>query len=446
MASPHGRGRNQKSERKALTLWLTLLVTLGALLRLMYFAVTGPTERVYDVEGHIEYIEYVATNAAIPPTKEGWQFYQPPLYYAFAAPVYKAAVSLLDLDRNATLRTLQSLSLFLSLAGLFLGLSLAFSLFRESPRAIPAFIGAFAVFPALIFQSGQINNDVLLTFLALLSLAMLAAWWRSLKHWLFFGAVVAGSLAFLTKANGVLLPLIAIGSLLLHPDLGGSAKSRLGLAAIALCIVIAGWYPVHRLMSDRGIVQSVSETGNPAAFVVTNLTNLHGGLRVENGLENYFTFNPAAFIPVTYNHSWSDPHRRQYLWEYFYRSMLLADDPHGDKIQWISMAVLTLGLLLPLAAAVGVIAWVRGGDAIGRAMAVAFILVITAHVVMRFLAPFSSTQSFRYATALVVPLLYFAVAGIEALPMGTRGILRSLWCVFVAACCGLFVSFALYQL
>ena len=41
-----------------------------------------------DVEGHIEYIQYVINNHSIPDKDECWSCYHPPVYYIAAAPSY----------------------------------------------------------------------------------------------------------------------------------------------------------------------------------------------------------------------------------------------------------------------------------------------------------------------------------------------------------------------
>jgi hypothetical protein len=44
-----------------------------------------PTTAGFDVEGHLQYIDYVQTQRSLPLADQGWEMYHPPLYYALAA-------------------------------------------------------------------------------------------------------------------------------------------------------------------------------------------------------------------------------------------------------------------------------------------------------------------------------------------------------------------------
>ncbi len=47
------------------------------------------TRSGFDWSGHVDYIRYVATNWRVPVATEGWEMFQPPLYYFLSAIVYK---------------------------------------------------------------------------------------------------------------------------------------------------------------------------------------------------------------------------------------------------------------------------------------------------------------------------------------------------------------------
>ncbi len=53
----------------------------GFALQAVYLSGTPCFLRSYDVEGHIQYINYVASHFALPGQQSGWETYQPPLYY-----------------------------------------------------------------------------------------------------------------------------------------------------------------------------------------------------------------------------------------------------------------------------------------------------------------------------------------------------------------------------
>ncbi|HEX3044753.1 MAG TPA: hypothetical protein VHY08_08350 [Bacillota bacterium] len=64
----------------------------GFLIRVLYFLITPYNVREYDVDGHIQYIQYILNHWSIPSRNYGWETFQPPLYYFAAAFVYKTFV------------------------------------------------------------------------------------------------------------------------------------------------------------------------------------------------------------------------------------------------------------------------------------------------------------------------------------------------------------------
>jgi hypothetical protein len=64
----------------------TLILCLALLVLCFYWAATPWTLRNYDVKhlgetGHLDYVNYVASHAALPRPNPGWEYFQPPLYY-----------------------------------------------------------------------------------------------------------------------------------------------------------------------------------------------------------------------------------------------------------------------------------------------------------------------------------------------------------------------------
>ena len=51
----------------------------------------------YDIEGHIEYIEYIATKGLLPLASDGWEMLQAPLNYIINAPLYALLIKRIEL-------------------------------------------------------------------------------------------------------------------------------------------------------------------------------------------------------------------------------------------------------------------------------------------------------------------------------------------------------------
>ena len=94
----------------------TVLIAIGgAALRVVYVLGTYYSERAHDTGPHIDYAKYLATHLRLPPAGGGWEFFQPPLYYAVAAAWLRAGAAL-GQTTESILSTLQFFSLLCSLA------------------------------------------------------------------------------------------------------------------------------------------------------------------------------------------------------------------------------------------------------------------------------------------------------------------------------------------
>ena len=195
-------------------------MALAGLLALQYLDVTGPWVRQHDVEGHREYVEHLATERSLPSVRQGWETWQPPLYYVVAA-AWKSLFSGVSYDDP--FRPVQFLAAVLYLALMVASLPLL----RRCQFAPAEAAGALGILglPAHLFFSGRISNDVLLPILGggvMLVTAEFAG--QGERRWLWW---LAGLLPLSLAAKG----------------------SSLGIAAGALMVVLysesrrAGWVP-----------------------------------------------------------------------------------------------------------------------------------------------------------------------------------------------------------
>jgi hypothetical protein len=80
-----GMGSFLLAKRLSYPPWVAYPVALAGLLAVQYLGVTTPWVRQHDVEGHREYVNYLVSDGILPAVKQGWETWQPPLYYALAA-------------------------------------------------------------------------------------------------------------------------------------------------------------------------------------------------------------------------------------------------------------------------------------------------------------------------------------------------------------------------
>jgi 4-amino-4-deoxy-L-arabinose transferase-like glycosyltransferase len=200
----------------------------------------------FDVEGHLAYINYLLNNGRIPLANEGWQTYQPPLYYIVSAAAVSASNAIFAPQKLA-----YSLKLIPFLCGLGIILVTFYAaktVFPES-KAKQALSAVFAsIVPMNIYISHYISNESLCGFMmalsVLLTLHVLKSEEKPLKKSFVLGIVLG--LSLLTKYTPfILLPVIAVVLLyeFAFERRYGFLKILGSFAAITLPIIlIASWF------------------------------------------------------------------------------------------------------------------------------------------------------------------------------------------------------------
>ncbi len=377
----------------------------GCLLRYAYFSVTPHDVRGHDFDGHLEYTQIVA-ETGLPP-EQGWQAYQPPLYYYLAAPWYKAGQWLSGTVVGGA-NAIQAFSLLLSWLTLGLGAFVSYRLFPSdkegASRAV--FVGFLALLPSLILAAPRINNDALATLVAFVSYALLLLWYRRPSRALWLWLAASLGIGLLAKSTTMLLIVIAVFSLAFHPRFSWKQKAvRLGQMAL-VGLVVAGWFVVPRALQAK----------DGRSMVVGNLYKLTNF--VKNEPQYLLTFNPAEMLAIPYNNPYDDDARRQYFWEYFYRSALTGEFQFGDSRTFLARSMIASSLALVLLSLVAL-----AGDLRRRARETVplwggLLLYLLFAFAYRIAFPYSSSQDFRYVLPMTIPLGYYAAAGLRSSPLG----------------------------
>jgi Flp pilus assembly protein TadD len=202
-----------------------------------------PFHAGFDSKDHLKYIDYIQQHWSLPSPSEGWEMYQPPLYYFIAAPILSfCKLSINDPGSVVVLRTLNA----------FLGLAqcvLVFLTLRLLLPAKTALVGLLlaAFLPMHLYLMHYVTNELLTATLATLTIYLCL---RLLKKetpraadFAFVGLALGATM--LTKATGILLfPIviaaICVGRRRTRPAFAIWLRS-LGLL-IATCLAVCGWY------------------------------------------------------------------------------------------------------------------------------------------------------------------------------------------------------------
>jgi tetratricopeptide (TPR) repeat protein len=222
-----------------------LLVLFAALWLVLFWNNTRllPFHVGFDSKEHLKYINYIQEHRALPLPTEGWEMYQPPLYYFVAA----ASLAVGKLSTNDPMSVL-----VLRLLGAVFGIAqfvFAFLSLRLLLPARAALVGLLlAVFlPMHLYLAHYVTNEILAATLATVTLYLCLRLLRSDKpsasQFAWLGLAIGG--AMLTKATGILLLPIVIAAIA-----GKLAYARAPIAIslrnlgllLAICFAVCGWH------------------------------------------------------------------------------------------------------------------------------------------------------------------------------------------------------------
>lgn len=380
---------------------------VGVLLRIFYVFVTPVTVRAHDVGGHLDYIRFILAHWSIPHAEDGWEFHQPPLYYALAAVWTRAWDFFGDTGMLAALRSLQISSLIFSLGALAMATWIGVMLFPKERQRLSAalFLAIVAVFPGLLYIAARVSNDALSHFLSFTALALLLRWWQTKSHRVWYLLAVIIGLACLTKISAAVLLAAALLCLLLRSQ--DTWRSKLFHGSIWLLLVgsIAGWLAALRLFLEKDITRTV---------LLGNKGMDHALAVPQTGIA-FLVFHPWEILRVTFNEPWTDLSRRQFFWEFFFKSAFFGEYQF-EAMRWLCIAILTCGLLMIPLIFAGIVTTLRQRARRLSAVPVlvTFVLLLAAAVLYAAKFRYAPNQDFRFSVLLIVPVAFFIVTAIEA--------------------------------
>ena len=219
----------------------------------------------YDVTGHLSYIRYIQVNHALPQASEGWEMFQPPLYYVICAALLQMlSLSVAD---GAGVMAVRVFGLVIGVAH-FVVVWASLRLLFPGDRAKSRWgLVLAACLPPLLYLSQYVTNEALAAALVsasiYLTLRMLRAERASWKLWAGLGLCLGAAL--LTKSTAVLALPVILAALLgkevqrLKSKVQSRGTEDAGLAfeagkrslwkgagrlgvVVAVCAVVCGWH------------------------------------------------------------------------------------------------------------------------------------------------------------------------------------------------------------
>jgi tetratricopeptide (TPR) repeat protein len=222
----------------AATAWIFLLWHNASLL---------PFVSGYDATDHVAYIKYIQERWRLPLPNEGYEMFQPPLYYGLSAGVL--SILRLSVADGTAIIALRALTVGFGIAHAAIAAFCLRLLFPTRPGA--QFVGFLlaAFLPMQLYLSHYVTNE---TLAAVLISASIYLGLRILKKqgasiWDYLGLGLCMGTALLTKATSLLLLPPVLGALIIKMSRERTALRRaiqkIGVMLIAFAIT-GGWYYV----------------------------------------------------------------------------------------------------------------------------------------------------------------------------------------------------------
>lgn len=249
-AAPTDPGARKNPWRFALPLLLLLYLGFAGIHAALLPTGAAGYQNAPDEAAHVVFVRNVAslhlpthdnpTPYSAKPANYGYEWHQPPLYYALAAPF-------LILGEQGV----RIFSILCGLCGLLLIYRAGRLLFPTDPVAAPLAVGLAALMPTHIAITSTVNNDALLEVCFSASLLLLIGALQkgfTTRTALWLGLSLGA--AFLTKATGLLLLPVFAFALYLMGRSGASRKELLRSAGItlALAVLLSGWWYARNQM------------------------------------------------------------------------------------------------------------------------------------------------------------------------------------------------------
>lgn len=205
-----------------------------------------PLEWGFDASGHLDYVRYLLERRSVPLADQGWQMFQPPLYYALAAAALASTRVALSSDGAVVV---------LRLLGMGIGITHVLLVGAILRRVLPGRPGlqaigaaAAAFLPCMLYLHHFPTNEILAAMLATASLLVAVGLlqdetWAPRRHVLL--GVLLG-LSLLAKFSTLLLlpPILGALGLRALASLPRDRLRRVGVVCISVAamLVTCGWH------------------------------------------------------------------------------------------------------------------------------------------------------------------------------------------------------------
>jgi 4-amino-4-deoxy-L-arabinose transferase-like glycosyltransferase len=391
-----------------------------------------PAVRTGDFDGHLNYFNRMLESFSPPLASEGFQMYNPPLYYfvsALAFRVFGPAGTLSDVIRYAQL--VNTASTFFSVVLLFLILRRVFS----GRLVVVLSLSVVAFLPMCLVKAPSVSGDSTLTLLCTLTFYLWQRYSESRSRAFAALAGLAAGLCFLTRYTGLFM-ILGISAGFLYIAVRDRSSRRRALMDmclyVSLAFAVSGWYYARNLMVFHHLFPI---NGTPEMFFFRQFPGYRDWSFYAN-VKALFINSPfnkdniiESFPAGTYTTFWADGQRL----------FLGTWDPVP------SIVALALSLMPTLLIIYGVFRGLSGMVSNGRDSRTIFLMgciltlsmSLAAYALGTYSYPYYSMVKSFYVMFCIVPFICLLALGLEAWTARSGHITAVLW---LASACALQMS------
>lgn len=400
-----------------LTISLTVAVSY-----ITYCSLQGDIESYsYDLGGHLEYLDYIRTYLQIPPFNQGWQYYQPPLYYV-AAFLWDAICSWCGTNEaHYHIKNFALLCIVISAAVMHKMARLLEQKKFLSPSGALLLAPSVCLMPCAVMMSMRVSNDVL--NLMLVSITLYVA-------------------LLVYSTGGRILALVSLCGL-------GMLTKSSAMLCIPLAIYVIG--RTQHLTRQQKIISSL------LLFVITGITAITlAYVRFQQGQQaiigNLSYNSPELFISATWDtvtnfdiedlltnpftRCCSRELRTDRIWEVLFRSLYFGIFHLSPKDALSSyQGVIFIGLIMLCFSFTGALHIIRKAQPLHWIYLFCAAGSLAAVAVMRLNSSHIGVSEARFIPLLPIGLLFLAVYATEQAPRWLATIMRLTMVIHLFACC-----------
>jgi len=297
---------------------ITILLA-AILLRIFVVSNTHALERSHDVYGHIEYMDILIEEKALPEKKKCWSCYHPPFYFASMAAA-KSLITAVGVTEFSTYQILMLGSVVVySICLYFAFLTIRRFFIRPSLQIFS--MGLFAFLPSSVIHSVAINNDLWMFTLFTIAFYYFVVWWQSKVTRYYYISLGFAALSIIVKANGIVM-FALLGFFALSYTISRYRFFFSMVKRFAPAVVIMAGALLFNPLVDK-MLRPPSD--QPSGGLISNVGGLSTGLIIENEPRNYLSFDPVNFISHPFVHPLDDASGRQYFWTTLFKTALYGE-------------------------------------------------------------------------------------------------------------------------